>query len=148
MAGPGFVADLIIGKFRDHLPLNRQIKRHARLGVKLPSSTVGDWIGQGADLLQPLANLEADKVLKAFLLQTDDTGLKVLDRKAPGNVERGYLWVHIGDGRHCYVLYTPSKEYAKQPNPALEFLKRREGYIQADAYPGYAATIAAESTRQ
>lgn len=75
MAGPGLVADLIIGKFRDHLPLNRQIKRHARLGVKLPSSTVGDWIGQGADLLQPLANLEADKVLKAFLLQTDDTGL-------------------------------------------------------------------------
>lgn len=61
MAGPGLVANLILGTFRDHLPLNRQIKRYARLGVKLPSSTVGDGTGQGADLLEPLANLEADK---------------------------------------------------------------------------------------
>jgi len=58
MAGPGLVADLLIGKYRDHLPLSRQIKRYERLGVKLPSSTVGDWIGQGADLLEPLVKLE------------------------------------------------------------------------------------------
>jgi len=139
MAGPGLIADLLIGKFRDHLPLSRQIRRYKRLGVKLPSSTVGDWVGQGADLLEPLVKLEAKEVLASFLMQTDDSGLKVLDRSKPGNIKRGYLWVHVGDGRHCYVLYTPNKEYAdpEHPNPALEYLKLREGYIQADAFPGY-----------
>ncbi|HJL17778.1 MAG TPA: IS66 family transposase, partial [Sandaracinaceae bacterium LLY-WYZ-13_1] len=142
MAGPGVVADLLIGKFQDHLPLNRQIKRYARLGVKLPSSTVGDWLGQGADLLEPLARLEAQNVLDAFVLQTDDSSLKVLDRTKAGNIKRGYLWVHVGDGRHCYVLYTPNKEYAKADNPALEFLEKRNGYIQADAFPGYDTVFA------
>ncbi len=139
MAGPGLIADLLIGKFRDHLPLSRQIRRYARLGVKLPSSTVGDWVGQGADLIEPLVKLEADNVLGSFLMQTDDSGLKVLDRNAPGNIKRGFLWVHVGDHRHCYVMYTPNKEYADpdKPNPALEYLKKREGYIQADAFPGY-----------
>ncbi|MCZ7681165.1 MAG: transposase [Sandaracinaceae bacterium] len=47
IAGPGLVADLVIGKYRDHLPLNRQLSRYARLGVKLASSTVGDWVAQG-----------------------------------------------------------------------------------------------------
>lgn len=147
IAGPGLVADLVIGKYRDHLPLNRQLSRYARLGVKLASSTVGDWVAQGADLLEPLAKLEAKLVLESFLVQTDDTGLKVLDRGHPGNVKRGFLWVHVGDGRHCYVLYTPNKEYADEPNPALEYLKLREGYIQADAFPGYDTVFAAPGSR-
>ncbi|MCZ7681166.1 MAG: IS66 family transposase [Sandaracinaceae bacterium] len=86
-------------------------------------------------------------MLESFLVQTDDTGLKVLDRGHPGNVKRGFLWVHVGDGRHCYVLYTPNKEYADEPNPALEYLKLREGYIQADAFPGYDTVFAAPGSR-
>jgi len=137
IAGPGLIADLLIGKFRDHLPVNRQLRRYRRLDVKLASSTVSDWIGQGADLLEPLYKLEGELVLQAFLLQTDDTALKVRDRSHPGNIKRGAMWVHVGDFRHCYVIYTPSKEYKDGDNDALEYLKGRKGYIQADAFPGY-----------
>jgi hypothetical protein len=108
---------------------------------------VGDWVGQGADLLEPLVKLEKQKVLEAFLLQTDDTAMKVLDRNKAGNIKRGYLWVHVGDGKHCFVLYTPNKEYAQTPNPALEFLKQREGYIQADALPAYDTIFDAPDTK-
>jgi hypothetical protein len=108
--------------------------------VKLPSSTVGDWIGQGADLLEPLAKLEAQNVLDAFLLQTDDSSLKVLDRTKAGHIERGDLWVHVGDGRHGDVLYTPNEEYAEADEPALEFLEKRNGDIQARPTPSPATT--------
>lgn len=133
LAGPGLLADILVGKYADQLPLHRQIRRYRRLGVDIPSSTMSDWVGEGAELLEPLVQLEGRKVLDAFLLQTDDTMLKVLDRKHPANIRRGALWGHIGDGRHVYFFFsTDRKKHWPQ-----DFLAEREGYIQADAAQVY-----------
>lgn len=133
LPGPGLLADIIVGKYEDKLPLYRQVKRYRRLGVELSPSTLSDWVGAGAELLSPLAKLEGAKVLESFLLQTDDTGLKVLDRGHPGNIKRGALWGHIGDGAHVYFFYSPDR---KKQWPQ-DFLASREGYIQADAAQVY-----------
>ncbi len=68
-------------------------------------------------------------MLASFLLQTDDTALKVLDREHPANIVRGALWGHIGDGKHCYFFFSPDHKY----HWPQEFLEDREGYIQCDA---------------
>lgn len=133
LPGFGLLADIIVGKYDDKLPLYRLVTRYRRLGVDIAPSTMSDWVGAAAELLEPLAKLEGDKVLEAFLLQTDDTGLKVLDRQHAANIKRGALWGHIGDGKHVYFFYSPDRK-KKWPH---EFLEGREGYIQADAAQVY-----------
>lgn len=127
--GAGLLADILVGKYKDHLPLYRQMQRYRRLGVDIPSSTISDWVASVTELLSPIACEEAKAVLASFLLQTDDTALKVLDREHPANIVRGALWGHIGDGKHCYFFFSPDHKY----HWPQEFLEDREGYIQCDA---------------
>jgi transposase len=54
IAGPGLLSQMIIDKYIDHLPLHRQMQRLDRAGVKLPYSTLTDWVGAAANLITPL----------------------------------------------------------------------------------------------
>src|SRR5919107_3171131 len=53
-ATPGTLAHLLVSKYCDHLPLYRQSEIYAREGVELDRSTLGDWVGQAAWLLDPV----------------------------------------------------------------------------------------------
>jgi transposase len=44
MAGEVLLAQIIVDKYIDHLPLHRQMQRLKRTGVKLAYSTVTDWV--------------------------------------------------------------------------------------------------------
>ena len=54
IVGPGLLAQIIIDKYVDHLPLYRQEQRFKRDRVNIPYSTIGDWIKNGCALLDPL----------------------------------------------------------------------------------------------
>ena len=43
IAGPGLLAQIIIDKFVDHLPVYRQIERFKRENIKIASSTINGW---------------------------------------------------------------------------------------------------------
>jgi len=131
LPGPGLLAQVVVDKYADHLPLNRQAKRYGRLGVDLPRSTLSDWNGAAADLLGPVAQLIRQRVLDAYLLGADGTHLKVLDKRHEANIKRGSLWCYVGDGVHACFDYTPNE---KKEGPQ-SFLRDRVGYIQADADP-------------
>jgi transposase len=131
--GPGLLADVIIGKYVDHLPLNRQKAIYLREGVEIAVETMVDWVAAVANSLAPLAcRLEA-LVLGAHVVGADDTGIKVLDRDAPGGAKKGHLWCYIGDATHAVFRYTP--DWSKEGPQS--FLAKREGWLQADAYRGY-----------
>lgn len=51
MAGPGLLAQVIIDKFVDHLPIYRQIERFKREGIKISSSTINGWQESVSNLL-------------------------------------------------------------------------------------------------
>jgi transposase len=51
--GPGLLAHVLVAKYADHLPLYRQSGIYAREGVDLERSTLADWVGQSAALLDP-----------------------------------------------------------------------------------------------
>jgi len=53
-AGASLLTQVIVAKYADHLPLNRQEKMFRRFGVELPRQTLCGWMGQVAELLDPL----------------------------------------------------------------------------------------------
>ncbi len=50
IVGPGLLAQIIIDKYVDHLPLYRQMERFKREGINIPYSTIGDWVKNGCML--------------------------------------------------------------------------------------------------
>ena len=135
-AGASLLAQVIVGKFHDHLPLHRQEKIFERHGVELSRQTMCGWLAQCADLLKPLYASAKEVLFQSKVIGTDDTGVKVLDEKLPF-ARTGRIWPYYGDKDHPIVLYdyTATRERAGPE----EFLKGYRGHLQADAYGGYDA---------
>jgi transposase len=130
----GLLAQVVTAKFKDKQPANRQAQIYEkRYHVRIPTSTLGDWIGAVGDLLQPVAGELKSRTLTSFMVQTDDTGVRVLDRDDPRGVKRGHLWPYVGDGANVFVEYTPT--WSGEGPQAV--LMNRTGYIQCDGYAGY-----------
>ena len=74
--GPGLLAHVLIGKYCDHLPLDRQSKIFAREKVNLHRTTLTDWVGRSTALLEPLADHIGKLVRAGPALFADDTPVK------------------------------------------------------------------------
>lgn len=135
LPGPGLLAHVVLSKYKDSLPLHRLRDIYKRCGVDFPVSTLADWVAQAADVLGPIAERIAQQALASHLLQTDDTGLRVLDRDHPAGIKRGHIWVYVGDSRWAAFRYTPDW----QSEDARAFLKDRRGWLLHDGYAGYDA---------
>jgi transposase len=135
-AGASLLAQVIVAKYADHLPLHRQAKMFARHGVDLPDQTLCGWVTQCAQLLEPLYERLKQFVLASKVVGTDDTPVKVLDRKLP-QARKGRIWPYVGDRDHVAAVYdyTATRERAGPE----EFLKNYRGHLQADAYVAYDA---------
>jgi transposase len=133
-AGSALLTQVIVSKYADHLPLHRQAKMFLRLGVDFSVQTICGWVGQCADLLNPLYERLKRFVLESKVVGTDDTPVKVLDRDLP-QTRKGRIWPYVGDRDHPAVVYdyTATRERAGPE----EFLKNYRGHLQADAYVAY-----------
>lgn len=129
-ADASLLAHLVVSKFADHTPLHRLSRIYARSGVELPVSTLADWTAGVGDLVAPLVDRLVVRVLAAYIVRTDATGLRVLDPKSAEHIERGSIWAYVGDDRDVLFRYTRTGEGATGP---WDFLAGRRGYIQADA---------------
>ena len=98
VAGPGLLAHVLVSKYCDHQPLYRQSEIYARQDVELERSTLADWVGGSARLLEPLVEALRRYVIAAGKLHADDTPVPVL---APGNgkTKTGRLWTYVRDDR-------------------------------------------------
>ena len=134
LPGPGLMAQIIVDKYQDHIPLHRTKQRFERLGAPLPRSTMCDWMASSAELLMPLWQLLKHWVLQSKVLHTDDTTVPVRD-ETKSNHRYGRLWDYIGDETHPGIVFDYTTTHARD-GPA-EFLKDFKGFLQADAYGGY-----------
>ncbi|HWC91039.1 MAG TPA: IS66 family transposase [Pirellulales bacterium] len=143
--GPGLLAQLIVSKYGDHLPLYRLEDVFLRHGVELSRSTLCRWARLAADQLEPLYRLMVQRVRRSSVIHTDDTPVSVLDAQLP-QTRTGRFWVYIGDAEHPYSVYdyTPSR---KRDGPA-EFLEGYRGYLAADAFSGYDGIYAGGNVQQ
>lgn len=134
LGGAGAIAHVVVGKYADHLPLERQSEMYAREGVALSPSTLGEWVGVAADLLAPIRDAMAEDLLRSPKLHFDETTLRVME-PGRGETRRGSIAVYIGDDEHPHVVYRFSPNESK--SAVYEFLERYRGYVHADAAPGY-----------
>ncbi len=134
LAGPGLMAQVIVSKGADHLPLHRLEGIFKRQGLRISRQTMDGWWLQTAEFLRPLHALATRVVLASHVVHTDDTSVRVRDawRKLK---HTGRFWPYVGDPLHPLTVfdYTPTRQ---RDGPAA-FLKDYRGYLQADAFNGY-----------
>jgi transposase len=138
--GPGLLAHVLVSKYADHLPLNRQSEIYAREGVELSRSTLADWVGQSASLLRPLVDAVGRHVMAGSSIHTDDTPVPVLD-PGRGRTKTGRLWTYVRDERPWAGPAPPAAFYRYSPDRKGErpkgHLKGYSGLLHADGYAGY-----------
>jgi transposase len=134
IAGAGLLAQVVVSKFADHLPLYRFEDISTRYGLHLPRSTLCDWVSKVADLLKPLYQLEKELVQQASVIWTDDTYVTVLGGEKPGS-HKGRFWIYIGPTAFPFDVYDFTEDH-KRDGPS-RFLANYVGYLQADAFSGY-----------
>ena len=91
IATEAVLAQVLVAKYSDHLPLYRQAQIFARHGIDLDRSTLANWVGRACWWLRPLAELLLDTVLSSPKIFADDTPVPVLD-PGRGRTKTGRLW--------------------------------------------------------
>ena len=134
MAGEGLLAQIIIDKYIDHLPLHRQMQRFERAGVKLAYSTLTDWVSGTCSLIAPLFEALKAEVLQSNYLHVDETPIKVMDKDKKGETHRGYYWVY--QNSIDKIVLFDYQEGRGREGP-VEILKDFKGYLQTDGYAAY-----------
>ena len=94
----GLLAQVLVAKYQDHLPLYRQEHIFGRAGLAIPRSTLATWVGQCGVQLQPLVDALKAVMLKSAVLHADETPVAMLK---PGN-EQDAPGLHL-DLLHHYL---------------------------------------------
>lgn len=134
IAGPGMLAQIMVDKFVDHLPIYRQIERFKRESIQIPSSTLNGWQESVCNLLEPLYETLKHRVLSQGYLQVDETPIQVLDQTKKGKTHRGYHWVYYSPLEKTVFFDYNNGRSREGPTRLLKDFK---GYLQTDGYNVY-----------
>ena len=128
--GAGLLAQVIVSKVVDHLPLYRQESIFVRLGWPVSRTRLCDLLADCAALLNPVYLAMVARLKGSFAIHADESPLTLLRPR-----RTAYAWLYLGDAANPYTLFdfTPGRgeEY-----PAA-FLKGYSGFVHADGYTGY-----------
>jgi transposase len=124
----GLLAQVLVAKFLDHLPLYRQERIFERAGMAIARSTLAQWVGECGVQLQPLVDALVAEMLKSGVLHADETPVAMLDPKAKtGKTHKAYLW------SYCTTQFNPMKAVV------FDFADSRGGH-HVRAFLGHADT--------
>lgn len=142
----GLLAQVLVAKYADHLPLYRQETIFGRAGFAIPRSTLGQWIGSAGVQLQPLVDAMRDDLLRRRVLHADETPVAMLDPGA-GKTKRAYLWSYCSTRFDCDRLVVFDFADGRAGRHAMEFLghpghQAWRGALVCDDYAGYKALFA------
>ena len=134
------VAQVLVAKYADHLPLYRQAQIYARQGIELDRSTLADWVGRAAFLLRPIHERLLAALKGSAKLFADETTAPVLD-PGRGRTKLGQLWAYARDDRPWRGTDPPAVVYVYAPDRKAErpisHLAGFKGILQVDGYGGY-----------
>lgn len=131
--GAGLLADIIVSKYVDHLPLHRQEEMYRRHGIEIPRQRMCDWVAGVTELLIPLYTALKKEILRFSYIQADETTIKVQDNKVEGKCHTGYLWGLHGPPNLVWFQYAETRS----GKIIEEILNGFKGSVQTDAYAGY-----------
>lgn len=108
LCGNGLLSRVLVDKFADHLPLNRQAKRMGREGLEITTNTLANWVLKSAGLLKVVAQTIQRELMTGAFLQGDDTGFPVQDA-GNGVLRKGRLWAFT-DQTQVFYAFTETKK--------------------------------------
>ena len=132
-ASPALLAQVVTAKYVDGLPLHRQEKQFARLGLSLSRASMANWMIKLGDGVMPLVNLLDDQIRAGPLIHCDETSLQVL--KSPGG-DQHWMWVRVGGPPDQPVVlfdHDPSRGAAVPKRLLADF----HGILLTDGYEPY-----------
>ena len=154
------LAQVVVSKYMDHLPLFRQSKMFARSGVELSMSTLADWVGACGVALSPLVQALKEQLLQSHLLHADESPITILGTK--GQTQRGYIWAYAsgtheplqavvfevqagrsGQYARNFLRHAPPRSVGRDKDPPPG--KPWSGCLLVDDYGGYKALFASNS---
>lgn len=134
------VAQVLVSKYADHLPLYRQAQIYARQGVTLDRSTLADWVGRSAFLLRPVHERMLAVLKASSKMFADETTAPVLD-PGRGRTKTGQFFAYARDDRPWGGADPPAVVYVYAPDRRGErpiaHLAGFTGILQVDGYGGY-----------
>lgn len=140
--GFGVTAQILLGKYADHLPLYRLEDVFARAGVIIPRSTQVGLLDAAADLLAPLTELLKARLFTSPVIGMDDTPVRLQDPSLPGKMRTARMWLARSNvcGRedpapYSVFFFHQSREQGKRTRAGpAGFLGDYQGWATVDAY--------------
>jgi len=145
IAHSSVIADVVVAKFVDGLPLYRQEKIFAREGIEISRQSMSGWIVQLHERLTPLTQVLKELFYAGRVVHIDETPLQVLNEPGREDTQKSWMWVYRGgppDQPVVWFQYAPSRGgevpreflFPDEPDPPP-----RQCYIVTDDYGGYDA---------
>ncbi|MDY0068258.1 MAG: IS66 family transposase [Steroidobacteraceae bacterium] len=143
----GLLAQVLVAKHADHLPLYRQEAIFARAGMAIARSTLAAWVGQCGARLQPLVQALKARLLECAVLHADETPVSML-APGTGKTHRAYLWAWTAAAHESIQAVVYDFTASRSGEHARAFLGHdrdrceREptpwtGYLVCDDFSGY-----------
>jgi transposase len=137
IAEAGLLAQVMIDKYVDHLPIDRQAKRWKReSGIDISGSTVVGWQSGVHDLMMPLYEKLVELVFDCPYLQADESTMPCLEDAPKGKSHRSYQWVYRNVGKGLILFDYQRGRSGDCLHPRV---KTHQGFLQTDGYSVYEA---------
>ena len=133
IAGPGLLAQVVVDKYADHLPLYRQEQRFRREGVRLGRQTLCGWLPQLDRYTGLIVKAMKQDILDGGYVQVDETPISVQTKQKSGKSHKGYLWPY---GRPNGPIVFDFRMSRGRDGP-VKFLRDYKGILQHDGYAVY-----------
>jgi transposase len=132
-AGPSIWSRVIVDKFVDHQPLNRQEARFARENIYLSRKTLCGWLKQLHPFLHQIVACIREDLLAGGYLQADETPTPMQTREKTGKNHTGYFWVYSRPHGPVFFDFQTGRSRVG-PAKLLEYFK---GILQHDGWQAY-----------
>jgi transposase len=138
LADVSLLANLVVDKFRYHLPLYRQHQRMEAAGVRLARSTLTGLVLRCGDLLQPIYHAQLRSILRSAVVTMDETPIKA-GRTERRTMRTAYFWPVFGDRDEIAFPFSPTRS----AEVVREVLGEYCGVLLSDGYRAYESYAAA-----
>jgi len=130
-ADESFLAEILVNKFSDHLPLYRSeeiLKRHE---IQISRQTLSQWVLRSTEALTPLYEELRKEILGSGSIFVDESPVSML-APGKGKVHKAYMWVVASGGLSFFKFYEDRKHLN-----AKDLLKKYSGVFHSDKYGAY-----------
>lgn len=138
IASPSLLAQVIVDKTANALPLYRQSEDYKRIGLNLSRQNLSNWMIKSADLLDVVYDHMKKDLMTKDIIHADETTVQVLKESGKKASTKSYMWTYVSSKYDDDIVLYEYQSNRAGAN-AKEYLKDFTGYLHVDGYKGYNA---------